>query len=674
MAVNPYFCQVCFGQITSEEELKDSYALEQCGHRFCRQCLISYLETSINNAVLQPRCFFLSSLAKKSTGKKEPSSSSSSSSSSGNSGGDSGETSGSELAILEDDLTNEVWEPYNPEVHAKCNRIIPKNEVYRILSTYNEEAPHEVKSVTLIPSSDKKEPPTAQVVSKVTKGEILSDRLDRFEIMKGNKNARECPSCHFCQVIDVNQKGQRCEYLSRAGDMEEAQKAGTEKKVEYPLMHAEDVMCENPLCNHVYCFHHSDAHQGKTCEQYRKENAQYDAESQAFIDSMSKNCPGCGIPVSKMEGGGCNHMKCPDCGCAFCWLCGQEIEDTVFPSHFAYWNLQSRCTNMQMDPNLEVTTWSRIVACVTTYGERLVLGPLAAVSTIVSLLLCCCCIPVMLHQQVDSVQYGNTRSSRGSGGGGASLNNSERLLGEMDSNSDSDSEGDKDRNGHDGEDLEAGVGADAVHLDEPISDFDGPATAQKGGNGLGSSSILKSGVSGLLDAPLEVGQVEVSLDDLRDVERGPVSESETEGLHRGKEEEVYKPVEEGAAPIRRDRPSTGRAIEILLGNCMSGWSLIWGIIIIGVPSGLLALAGGVVMLVIYLLYFITLLVEYVLNLYKFWGAQQSQIADPASTLAPAEETSSGDFAPTHASDEEAGGGSAARSRAERGGGFPSRQR
>ena len=59
-------------------------------------------------------------------------------------------------------------------------------------------------------------------------------------------------------------------------------------------------------------------------------------------------------------------------------------------------------------------------------------------------------------------------------------------------------------------------------------------------------------------------------------------------------------------------------------------------------------------MVIYLLYFITLLVEYVLNLYKFRGAQQNQIADPASTLAPAEETSSGDFAPIHVSDEEAG--------------------
>ena len=87
-------------------------------------------------------------------------------------------------------------------------------------------------------------------------------------------------------------------------------------------------------------------------------------------------------------------MKCPECGCAFCWLCGEEIEDTVFPSHFAYWNLQSRCTNMQMDANSELPWESRVVANVTTCVSGVLIGPIALVSTLTSILLCCCFIPL----------------------------------------------------------------------------------------------------------------------------------------------------------------------------------------------------------------------------------------------------------------------------------------
>ena len=45
--------------------------------------------------------------------------------------------------------------------------------------------------------------------------------------------------------------------------------------------------------------------------------------------------------------GGCNHMKC-QCGSAFCWLCGRQIDDQTFPAHFQWWN-PTGCSNLQVD-------------------------------------------------------------------------------------------------------------------------------------------------------------------------------------------------------------------------------------------------------------------------------------------------------------------------------------
>eukprot|EP00755_Sulcionema_specki_P009649 Sspe_Gene.44291::Locus_21699_Transcript_1_1_Confidence_1.000_Length_2493::g.44291::m.44291 len=43
-------------------------------------------------------------------------------------------------------------------------------------------------------------------------------------------------------------------------------------------------------------------------------------QSERFISSMYKPCPGCSTPVDKLENY-CNAMDCPYCGTEFCWLC-----------------------------------------------------------------------------------------------------------------------------------------------------------------------------------------------------------------------------------------------------------------------------------------------------------------------------------------------------------------
>lgn len=81
-------------------------------------------------------------------------------------------------------------------------------------------------------------------------------------------------------------------------------------------------------------------------------------------------------------------MKCM-CGTAFCWLCGKEVDDSTFPVHFQWWNANG-CSNMQMDPALEPTTSSIIIARVSTAVQLILFGPLTLITTVVSISLCCC--------------------------------------------------------------------------------------------------------------------------------------------------------------------------------------------------------------------------------------------------------------------------------------------
>jgi len=91
-------------------------------------------------------------------------------------------------------------------------------------------------------------------------------------------------------------------------------------------------------------------------------------------------------------------MKCTQCGQAFCWLCGKGIDDDVFPAHFQWWN-PSGCSNLQMNEEIEPSSAARFMAKALSFIELIVLGPIALLSTMISLILCCCCIPKLLNCQ-----------------------------------------------------------------------------------------------------------------------------------------------------------------------------------------------------------------------------------------------------------------------------------
>jgi hypothetical protein len=88
------------------------------------------------------------------------------------------------------------------------------------------------------------------------------------------------------------------------------------------------VKCQS--CHTEFCYFHSNAHTGQTCEQYNEKTAELDRVNVEYANQTlhSKQCPTCGILVSKE--GGCNQIKCGNCGTHFCWLCRAKVRRIAF--------------------------------------------------------------------------------------------------------------------------------------------------------------------------------------------------------------------------------------------------------------------------------------------------------------------------------------------------------
>jgi hypothetical protein len=110
-----------------------------------------------------------------------------------------------------------------------------------------------------------------------------------------------------------------------------------------------------------------------------------------------------------IKSGGCNHMKC-SCGAAFCWLCGKQIDDALFPAHFQWWN-PSGCSNLQMNEASTPSQCSIICARLSSVLQLIVLGPLTVVSTVVFSLVCLPCIAMHLYAEDQSSPAHNTVNS-----------------------------------------------------------------------------------------------------------------------------------------------------------------------------------------------------------------------------------------------------------------------
>jgi len=81
-----------------------------------------------------------------------------------------------------------------------------------------------------------------------------------------------------------------------------------------------EMKCEK--CGQEFCYYHSNAHEGASCDAYRLEIARAERLQSTILEG-TRPCPSCGITTDKISG--CNHMTCATCGSDWCWMCGEAI-------------------------------------------------------------------------------------------------------------------------------------------------------------------------------------------------------------------------------------------------------------------------------------------------------------------------------------------------------------
>mmetsp|Transcript_3819 Transcript_3819/g.10843 ORF Transcript_3819/g.10843 Transcript_3819/m.10843 type:complete len:509 (+) Transcript_3819:136-1662(+) len=82
---------------------------------------------------------------------------------------------------------------------------------------------------------------------------------------------------------------------------------------------------ECPICNHVFCRVHGDAHPRMDCSTAatRKLHERNLRKSESFIRRSFKPCSHCGAPIEREAG--CDHIICPVCHEDMCFNCGTHI-------------------------------------------------------------------------------------------------------------------------------------------------------------------------------------------------------------------------------------------------------------------------------------------------------------------------------------------------------------
>eukprot|EP00611_Tribonema_gayanum_P009514 TRINITY_DN19317_c0_g1_i1.p1 TRINITY_DN19317_c0_g1~~TRINITY_DN19317_c0_g1_i1.p1 ORF type:complete len:415 (+),score=98.74 TRINITY_DN19317_c0_g1_i1:328-1572(+) len=178
-----------------------------------------------------------------------------------------------------------------------------------------------------------------------------------FKLSKENSNARSCSKCSEAAFGDPQNPSMTC-----------------------------------PRCGHRYCFEHGDAHgPATTCAAYELSMAEESKKNRALLSETTRPCPGCASAIEKA--GGCNQMKCYNCGTHFCWLCLRKVDGGALPRHFEWWNVTG-CPNQQMQEEAQPGRRSRVCLRVLSLIQVVIIGPPALLLTLVASVACCCCLPL----------------------------------------------------------------------------------------------------------------------------------------------------------------------------------------------------------------------------------------------------------------------------------------
>ena len=157
---------------------------------------------------------------------------------------------------------------------------------------------------------------TREDVAALTSPEVVS-KYERFKANLANPNNRDCPNPEGCGHRQIGSP-------------------------DSPAM-----TCEK--CGYEFCFEHSNAHPGKTCQQYEAKTREDVLRMRAAVKAMgARPCPHC--KCDTLKNSGCNHMTCSRCRKEWCWLCGRKLGHGFesVSHHYDPANIMG-CGGMQMD-------------------------------------------------------------------------------------------------------------------------------------------------------------------------------------------------------------------------------------------------------------------------------------------------------------------------------------
>eukprot|EP00456_Euglypha_rotunda_P060449 TRINITY_DN5059_c0_g1_i7.p1 TRINITY_DN5059_c0_g1~~TRINITY_DN5059_c0_g1_i7.p1 ORF type:complete len:556 (+),score=66.98 TRINITY_DN5059_c0_g1_i7:135-1802(+) len=156
-------------------------------------------------------------------------------------------------------------------------------------------------------------------------------------------------------------------------------------------------------CGWNYCYTHGDQHVDSSCAEYERKHRAENLKNRALISKISKPCPKCKSPIQKRSG--CNHMKCPQCNAAFCWLCLEEIEDTTYPEHFKATNIRSGCRGKQFE---QVSCTQSVFIFIVSLWILFFIAPVAAALALAMFLACFVCVMLNFNCTPSCRQLFNT--------------------------------------------------------------------------------------------------------------------------------------------------------------------------------------------------------------------------------------------------------------------------
>jgi hypothetical protein len=293
------------------------YELDTCKHIMCRSCLSLYCQENITNGIVNiPCCYPL-----------------------GYTTSEKGENDENRGSFLHTTAPNTSWASWSMEdsvmlsdniignnssiVESRSNKPRSGNRSHTLCGTIFTD--HDVEQIILLSGNATADMDALNLYSKYQRF--------KFDILHGD-TCRRCPICDTARIFQLRNSGSSLNTSSSPHDNIEQQQQQEQQppiEVSSPLYsislreEQQELIQNEPItpvvncleCGAEFCYFHSNAHLGRTCEEYEKE-LQEDKESAEYLHNHAKRCPNCGINIQKIDG--CDRMQCIMCQTNFSWL------------------------------------------------------------------------------------------------------------------------------------------------------------------------------------------------------------------------------------------------------------------------------------------------------------------------------------------------------------------